>query len=200
MNVLNLYAGVGGNRALWENVAVTAVEKDPRIAAVYQRLHPKDTVVVGDAHTYLVEHFSKFDFIWTSPPCQSHSRMMVATRHDVKKYPDMALYQEILFLKQWAACPWVVENVIPYYTPLIPAKKVGRHLFWSSFDFPEFEVDRSLLENIAYTSKQVMMDWLGIHFPENIYYGGNHCTVQILRNCVHPKLGQHILKCIPDDY
>src|SRR5207245_1157675 len=73
IRVLNLYAGIGGNRKLWENVEVTAVENDPEIAAVYQDLYPDDTVVVGDAHKYLLEHYKEFDFIWTSPPCQSHS-------------------------------------------------------------------------------------------------------------------------------
>lgn len=41
------------------------------------------------------------------------------------------------------------------------------------------------------------MDWLGIHFDENIYYGKNHCPVQILRNCVHPLIGASILNDIP---
>lgn len=41
--------------------------------------------------------------------------------------------------------------------------------------------------------KKVMMDWIGIHYEKNIYYEGNHCPVQILRNCVHPELGLHIL-------
>lgn len=68
MNVLNLYAGVGGNRKLWQGVTVTAVENEPKIAAVYQRLHPNDTVIIGDAHAYLLDNYHTFDFIWTSPP------------------------------------------------------------------------------------------------------------------------------------
>ncbi len=38
------------------------------------------------------------------------------------------------------------------------------------------------------------MDWLGIHYKENIYYEGNHCPAQVLRNCVHPVLGMQILE------
>jgi DNA (cytosine-5)-methyltransferase 1 len=38
-----------------------------------------------------------------------------------------------------------------------------------------------------------MMDWLDIHYEENIYYGNNHCPAQILRNCVHPVVGKHIM-------
>lgn len=68
MRVLNLYAGLGGNRKLWEDCEVVAVEMDERIAAVYQRLHPNDTVIIGDAHQYLLDNHEKFDFVWSSPP------------------------------------------------------------------------------------------------------------------------------------
>ena len=94
MKVLNLYAGLGGNRKLWEGVEVTAVELEPKIAAVYKRLYPDDTVVVADAHQYLLDHHDAFDFIWSSPPCQTHSKMAKATRHKhLRRYPDMSLYQ-----------------------------------------------------------------------------------------------------------
>lgn len=194
MKILNLYAGLGGNRKHWENCEVTAVENYEKIANVYSRLHPKDTVIIGDAHQYLLDHYTEFDFIWTSPPCQSHSKMNKATRHKLRRFPDMALYQEIIFLQHFFKGKWVAENVNPYYTPLIPAKKMGRHLFWSNFDFKDFDVKRPKgfinLANLA--GKQALMDWLGIHYKENIYYGTNHCPAQILRNCVHPDLGNHI--------
>jgi DNA (cytosine-5)-methyltransferase 1 len=49
----------------------------------------------------------------------------------------MKLYQEIIFLdnhfEREILC---VENVIPYYEPLIPAKKRGRHLYWTNFNLP----------------------------------------------------------------
>ena len=86
MKILNLYAGVGGNRKLWPaSCKVTAVEKDKKIANVYNKLYPDDTIITGDAHQYLLEHYSEFDFIWSSPPCQSHSRMVKATRHQNKR-------------------------------------------------------------------------------------------------------------------
>jgi len=76
MKILNLYAGIGGNRTLWrEEHEVTAVENNKERAEVYQKRFPNDTVVVGDAHKYLLEHHSEFDFIWSSPPCPTHSRL-----------------------------------------------------------------------------------------------------------------------------
>ena len=100
MKILNLYAGVGGNRKLWgDEYDVTAVEMNPDIAEVYQDLYPNDTVIVGDAHQYLLENYMNFDFIWSSPPCPSHSQIRYtigfkANRKYKKvdaKYPDMKL-------------------------------------------------------------------------------------------------------------
>ena len=198
--VLNLYAGVGGNRKPWENCNVTAVESNEKIAAVYQRLNPNDTVIIGDAHEYLREHYAKFHFIWSSPPCQSHTKMVKFTRHKNKKFPNMALYEEIIFLENFFKGEWVVENVVPYYQPLIePTTQVGRHLFWSSFEFEAQDVKRPAnfinMANVA--GKKALMEWLGIYYEENIYYDGNHCPAQVLRNCVHPDLGLEIFNQIP---
>jgi len=195
MNVLNLYAGLGGNSKFWTDVEVTAVELDPRIATVYQRLNPTHKVIVGDAHQYLLDHFREFDGVWSSPPCQTHGAMAKATRHKLRRYPDMSLYQEILFLKHFFKGWYVVENVIPYYDPLIQGKKSGRHIYWSNFSWPDFHVDapRNFINLCNLEGKQKLMDWLGIHYPENIYFGKNHCPAQILRNCVHPLVGKHIL-------
>jgi len=121
--------------------------------------------------------------------------MMKATRHDVAKYPDMSLYQQIIFLKNFYKGKWVVENVVPYYQPLIlPKQRIGRHLFWSNFDFMAVEVNQpsNFIQRDTMQGKREMMQWLGIHFEENIYYGKNHSPVQILRNCVHPIVGEHI--------
>ncbi len=125
MKILNLYAGLGGNRKKWEGCEVTAIECNEKIAAVYQRHNPNDNVVVGDAHEYLRENYSAFDFIWSSPPCQTHSKMAKATRHKNKRFPNMSLYEEILFLQHFFKGLWVVENVVPFYEPLIkPTQQV----------------------------------------------------------------------------
>lgn len=138
MKVLNLYAGIGGNRALWTDCEVTAVELNPKFAEEYQELFPNDKVIVADAHNYLRLNHDNFDFIWSSPPCQSHSRANYFAQHIRKEqiFPNMDLYEEIIFLQHFSKCRWVVENVIPYYNELIPATKIGRHLFWSNFVIP----------------------------------------------------------------
>lgn len=139
MKVLNLYACLGGNRLLWDNCEVTAVELDPELARLYQERFPNDTVIVADAHQYLLDHFKEFDFIWSSPPCPSHSRARYwgskGGQTDII-YPDLKLYEEILLLDKYYEGNYCVENVIPYYEPLIPGKKRGRHLYWTNFNLP----------------------------------------------------------------
>lgn len=188
--VLNLYAGIGGNRKLWEGVEVDAVEINPEIAAVYADLHPGDRVIVGDAHAYLAEHYREYDFIWTSPPCQSHSKVRqylgVQVKGQTALYPDMKLYQEIIFLQYNAKCRWVVENVIPYYEPLIKGKVIGRHLFWSNFPLP---IDtRPDVECIEWECQRDIMQRYGLDIRK--YKLDN--KRQILRNCVDPRMGKAV--------
>ena len=196
MKVLNLYAGIGGNRKYWHDCKVTAVELDPKIAKIYQENFPDDDLIIDDAHQYLVDHFTEYDFIWSSPPCQSHSRMDRANYRNAPRYADMALYEEIILLKTYFKGLYVVENVVPYYGELIPATKIGRHLFWTNFDFEAEDVARpkDFINTNTLAQKQKLMDWLGIHYEGNIYYGKNHCPLQILRNCVHPDLGRQIFE------
>jgi DNA (cytosine-5)-methyltransferase 1 len=145
MKILNLYACLGGNRYKWDEVAddleITAVELDPELARMYQERFPNDKVIVADAHQYLLDHYKEFDFIWSSPPCPSHSRIRFGQANSNREnynpiYPDMTLYQEIIFLDNYYKGKYVVENVIPFYEPLIPAQKRGRHLYWCNFILP----------------------------------------------------------------
>lgn len=195
--ILNLQSGLGGNRVKWHgDIEVTAVEIDPRIAAIYKENFPNDTVVVGDAMEYLKKHRNEFDFIWSSPPCQKHSRMMKATRHDVADFIDLQLYQIIIFLQHFYKGKWVVENVKPYYEPLIKTTAIiGRHYFWSNFDITNFEIKNvpNFIQGDSPKEIQALKDWIGIRYEGNIYYGKNHSPGQVLRNCVHPDLGLHIL-------
>ena len=143
MTILNLYACLGGNRYKWnevkEDIEVTAIELDPELARLYQERFPDDTVIIADAHKFLLHNYKNYDFIWSSPPCPSHSRINISqyTRENWKpRYPSMMLYEEIIFLKYYYKGKYVVENVIPYYEPLITAKKRDRHLYWTNFNLP----------------------------------------------------------------
>lgn len=197
MKILNLYAGIGGNRKLWENAEITAIELDEKITNLYKNLYPSDNVICTDAHNYLLHHYKEFDFIWSSPPCQSHSRFIRSGRNRKPTFADLRLYEEILFLTYNYPGSWIIENVIPYYTPLItPTAKLGRHLFWSNFDInTDIEIPKlhGFFKDQNKEMKKLLHNWLDIHFDEVIYYGKNHCSTQILRNAIHPILGKHIL-------
>jgi DNA (cytosine-5)-methyltransferase 1 len=142
MKILNLYAGIGGNRALWGNKhKITSVELNEKIANKYKLLYPNDNIIIADAHEYLLEHYKEYDFIWSSPPCQSHSKTNYFTQHIRKKpvYPLMSLYQEIIFLQNFYKGKYCVENVVSYYEPLIKPLKIGRHYLWSNFNISKIK-------------------------------------------------------------
>lgn len=198
LKLLNLHAGLGGNRKKWEGVDVTAVEYNQEIINIYKDFFPDDTAILGDAMEYVKKNRNSFDFIWGSPPCQKHSRMMKATRHDVADFIDLQLYQLIIFLTHFYKGLWVVENVKPYYEPLIkPTAIIGRHYFWSNFKITQFDEPKMPNFIIKDTVKETkeLKKWLGLEYKGNIYLGNNHSPGQVLRNCVHPDLGLHILNC-----
>jgi len=187
--VLNLYAGIGGNRKLWKDVDVTAVELNPKIAAIYQDFFPQDKVVVGDAHAYLLEHYKEYDFIWSSPPCPSHSRSRFWGMNRGYKpiYPDMQLYEEILLLKHYYKGDYCVENVIGYYKPLIVPQKLNRHYYWANFTISQ--MDSGSLSEIQ-NSLEKLENYFGFKIRDKKIDGDKRV---ILRNCVEPELGLHIL-------
>ena len=189
--ILNLYCGIGGNRKLWtpngDEHEITAVEYNADIAALYKEFYPNDTVIVGDAHEYLLKHFQEFDFIWASPPCPSHSRINT-DGNQKPKYPDMKLYEEIIMLSNnWFKGRFCIENVIPYYKPLIsPSAEIDRHLFWANFNIPKIEFDKE--KPIAYqtgTNGRYGFNLKGVSIK--------HDKRQILRNLVNPEIGKYIL-------
>jgi DNA (cytosine-5)-methyltransferase 1 len=202
IKVLNLYACLGGNRYLWDEVAdieVTAVEWDEELAKLYQERFPNDTVIVADAHQYLLDHFKEFDFIWSSPPCPSHSRarFAVANNYDTKTdavYPEMALYQEILFLQHYFKGKYVVENVIPYYEPLIQAKKRGRHLYWTNFNLPSDLKERKEGNGIISKAKNEVDVLSKFHDYDFRKYKGEQRTDKIARNLVDYEAGKTIFE------
>lgn len=189
MKVLNLYAGIGGNRKLWQDVEVTAIEYDEPTAKVYQDYFPDDKVIVTDAHQYLLDHYKEFDFIWSSPPCPTHSRINFAQTRK-PDYPDMRLYQEIIFLNQWFKGKFVIENVIPYYEPLIQGTIIDRHIFWSNFKILSFKPEEKAT---------IRMQGGKVPFEKILGFDLSKSDIKdkqkALRNCVHPETGLHILDC-----
>lgn len=194
MKILNLYAGIGGNRKLWKDVEVTAIENNPDIANIYKDFFPQDTVLVEDAHQYLLDHYKEYDFIWSSPPCPTHSQIRFNIGFKANRkyrkvdavYPDMELYQEIILLQHYFEGLWIVENTVPYYEPLIQGTKTGGHIFWSNFVIGKFDIGnrnhRGGTVETLQARKQLDLTKYDI---------GN--KRQILRNCVEPELGLHVL-------
>lgn len=200
IKILNLYACLGGNRYKWDEVAeieVTAVELDPEAARLYKERFPNDIVVVADAHQYLLDHYKEFDFIWSSPPCPSHSRARYWSSSNYETtteaiYPDMKLYQEILFLQHYYKTgKWCVENVIPYYEPLIQAQKRGRHLYWANFNLPNDLKDRRFAIS---SSKQELKGLCVFHNYDFNKYKGEQSVLKMARNLVDYEAGKTILQ------
>lgn len=198
MRILNLYAGIGGNRKLWDDEhEITAVEYNEDIAAVYKDFYPNDKVIIGDAHEYLIKHYKEFDIIWSSPPCQSHSEMRIcgvrAGQYDAI-YPDMKLWQEIIFLQNHAKynCKFVIENVRPYYTPLVrPSADIHRHLFWSNAKLSNIIIEQEeILGNVHGNSTVFGVNVKDYDMPSI------KNKREVLRNMVNPKLGKHIMDCL----
>jgi DNA (cytosine-5)-methyltransferase 1 len=207
IKVLNLYACLGGNRYKWDEVAqeagidmqVVAVEWDEELARLYQERFPNDTVIVADAHQYLLDHYKEFDFIWSSPPCPSHSKARGWNSKVETKYPDMKLYEEIILLETVSKGEnprfkgmYVVENVIPYYEPLIEAKKRGRHLYWTNFNLPNILSQRKGVE-IGGTKNEVKK-WCEFHNYNFYNYKGKQPTNKIARNLVDYEAGRTIFE------
>jgi DNA (cytosine-5)-methyltransferase 1 len=192
MKILNLYAGLGGNRTLWEGHEVDAVEINPDICKIYKDRFPDDNVICADAHEYLLKNYDKYDFIWSSPPCPTHSsfrqNICVRFRGTEAVYPDMKLYQEIIFLKHNAKCKWVIENVKPYYDYLIkPDVVLQRHPFWSNFKIEkkEFEQDKIRTAQIPDLQKLHGIDLSNYKVKDKR---------KLLRNCVYKDIGRYILE------
>lgn len=194
MKILNLYAWIGGNRKLrWDEHEITAVEYNENIASVYKDLYPNDTLIIWDAHEYLLKHYKEFDFIRASPPCPSHSdirRCWVHAGQYEALYPDMSLYQEIILLKHFAPkdTKRCIENVKPYYDMLIPWQIFERHVFRTNFHIEPY---REISEKVR------IHNWIT---ATSTIYGMNLDKYNVpdkrkmLRNMVDPQLAKHIFE------
>ena len=198
MKILNLYACLGGNRYKWgDDHDITAVEWDEELARLYQERFPNDKVIVADAHQYLLDHYKEYDFIWSSPPCPTHSRINISqyTRESWRpKYPDMALYQEVIFLEYYYKGKYCIENVIPFYDMLIPAKKRNRHLYWTNFNLPNILSER---KNPDLSRTKNLVDALSkFHDYDFRKYKGKQSIQKVARNLVDYEAGKTILETV----
>lgn len=193
MKILNLYAGIGGNRKLWpDGHDITVVEMNEKIAGIYHDFFPNDEVIVGDAHKYLLDHYKEFDFIWSSPPCPTHSRFNFLNNHKTGKvkYPDMSLYQEIILLQTWFKGKYCIENVISYYEPLIKCQKKNNHYFWTNF-----YISKTLTKSRGIRGKCKKERERNTGYDLKNYKLNKGFEKKILNNCTEPKLGLHIWNC-----
>ena len=198
MKILNLYACLGGNRYKWdevnEDIEVTAVELDPEAARLYQERFPNDIVIVADAHQYLLDHYKEFDFIWSSPPCPTHSKVRFTQKNQdfyKPEYPNMMLYEEIIFIKHHFEGKYCVENVIPYYEPLIAGQKRGRHLYWTNFLLPNNLNER---KSSIMGGKDEVTQWCKFHDYDFRKYKGTQRLDKMARNLVDYEAGKTILE------
>jgi DNA (cytosine-5)-methyltransferase 1 len=201
MKILNLYACLGGNRYKWNEVKndieVTAVELDPEAARLYQERFPNDIVIVADAHQYLLDHYKEFDFIWSSPPCPTHSKVRFTQKNkDFYKpeYPNMMLYQEIIFLEHHFNGKYCIENVIPYYEPLIAGQKRGRHLYWCNFKLPKDIAERSMTGVMCGQSNDEFKKLCEFHNYDFNKYKGKQSKTKMARNLVDYEVGKTIFQ------
>ena len=185
MKILNLFAGIGGNRSAWgTDHEITAVEFDPDIAQIYHERFPHDMVIVGDAYEFIEQHIDEFEFIWGSPICKTHSKLNLYGQN--LRLPDLRLYSIIIFLERFHRGLYCIENVVPYYDPLVkPTVQLGRHLFWSNFNIPikSFPQPKGTIKDLAIKDLQ---EWHNIYKTKNREY---------LRNCVDYRIGKYILDC-----
>jgi len=194
IKILNLYAGIGGNRKLWGgDIEVTAVENIKEISKIYQDFFPKDKVIVGDAHQFLLNNYQEYDFIWSSPPCPTHTRFNNLKKEQIDKrftpkFPDMQLYEEILFLFQYYKGKFVVENVKSFYEPLVKPFEIDNHYFWSNFPLTGIKkIDRGIRTQTIEEKEKSRGFKLEGHYPIKF-------KEKVLNNCVFPEVGKHIFR------
>lgn len=196
LRVLNLYACLGGNRYKWTNCKVTAVELDPELARLYQERFPNDTVIIGDAHQYLLDHFKEYDYIWSSPPCPDNSRARFwKSLNEATKikpvYADLRLYQEYILLDNYFEGKFTIENVIPYYQPLIPGQKRGRHIYWTNFKLPE-NINERTFKFGCNDEVKALCEFHDYNFYQ---YKGEQRIDKIARNLVDYEAGLTVFQC-----
>lgn len=105
----------------------------------------------------------------------------------------MKLYEEVIFLDNFFDGKYVVENVTPYYEPLIPAKKRGRHLYWTNFNLPSDLKERKL-DGILCEMRDEVNKLSKFHDYDFRKYKGKQPLNKIARNLVDYEAGRTIFE------
>lgn len=215
MKILNLFAGLGGNRKTWSDHEITALEINPGICKIYSELYPNDTIITQDYEEYLRNKNNDLDFdlIWGSPPCQTHSHMQVFTRHNKKRQPIPKMDQVqglALWLKRNTDCKFVIENVIPSYGIVSLEDKgiyhvvLDRHIFYSNFIIKKKKFRSRSSEVHGKISGLMRMDAVQLSIYHDLpleiiekvkgLQETGHDHLKVLRNLCDYQIGDYILK------
>lgn len=149
---------------------------------------------------YAEEHKEKIKAYQREYRLSANKNKMEEEKDEVSdRYPDMKLWQEIVFLKKWFKGKYVVENVISYYPPLWPPRLLDRHYFWANFGISDFKINAQKPNNICNARKstrrpskddlEALEDYHGFKIDKK-----NKNRRILLRNCVYPELGLHIFQ------
>jgi DNA (cytosine-5)-methyltransferase 1 len=102
----------------------------------------------------------------------------------------MKLYEEILFLDNFFDGKYCVENVIPYYEPLIPEKKRGRHLYWTNFNLPNILSERDKISGLINKDDyEAIKKLCEFHDYDFFKYKGEQRRSKMARNLVDYEAG-----------
>ena len=111
----------------------------------------------------------------------------------------MKLYQEIIFLEHFFKGKYCVENVIPYYQPLITAKKRGRHLYWTNFNLPN-DLGERKAKGFTHETNGFIKRLSDFHNYDFRKYKGKQRIHKIARNLVDYEAGKTIFDVARETY
>jgi len=110
----------------------------------------------------------------------------------------MSLYQEILFLQHFFKGKYCIENVNPYYEPLIKPQKSGRHCFWANFTIPKLKSEDSIgrmgpVKSLGGKRSEGQYHYkLGFDLTDKSHPNKK----KLLNNCVVPEIGKAIMEAV----